>query len=142
MRSAWKLSVLTVCLLAFVTGCLSLSGIKAASEPAPQQEVVERLLQWMIDSEDEDIKSIISPQWVKENRVKLEKYRINAYGPQDYKITRVQKTKVVAEIFFVGGTAHELTFTVRKEGGRYYIVPGERSEGWIDPWTDVRLNVR
>ncbi|MEO0082226.1 MAG: hypothetical protein ABIL25_08045 [candidate division WOR-3 bacterium] len=143
MRHIWTLPVLAACSLVFLTGCPSRATVKPVIETKPEQKVVERFLRRMIDDDEEGMKKLISPQWIEENDIDLNDYRVNAYSPQDFEITKVKGTKVTAEIIFGDGDAHRLEFRVRKENGKYYIVPGLYDEdNWIHPWTDVETNVR
>jgi len=97
----------------------------------------------MIDSDEAGEKKMISPEWLEENDIDIDDYQVNSYSPEDYEITKVKGSKVVAEIIFSDGDAHRLTFKVSKEKGKYYIVPGEADDdGWIHPWQKVETGVR
>jgi len=74
---------------------------------------------------------------------------INGYTPSGYRIIGVKDGIVTAEIEFERGGAHRITFLVREEKGRGYIVSGSVEDGydfgeptWINPWQEVESNIR
>ena len=141
MRTISLVSVLAAGLVMVFAGCISRTTVVVGS--TPEQRAVEKFLGRMIDSDEDGEKKMISPQWLEENDLDIDDYQVNSYSPEDYEITKVKGSKITVEIIFSDGDAHRLVFLVRKEGGKYYIVPGSYDEdGWIHPWQSVKTSVR
>jgi hypothetical protein len=81
----------------------------------------------------------ISQEWLEDNNIQLDKFKINSYSPTSYEIGPIFDRYVIAQ---VNGDSwgHLLVFKFINEDGVYRIIPmgiSSSSKEYIDPWYQV-----
>lgn len=82
----------------------------------------------------------ISHEWLEENEIQLNNFKINSYNPTSYEIGPIFDRYVMAQING-DGWGHMLIFKFINEDGVYRIIPmgiSTSSNDYIDPWYQVQ----
>jgi len=108
--------------------------------PADMKKTVSDFLDAMVIQDQDAMKAFISPEFKEKNKTEEVTYRINNYGVTGFIVYKFDKSNNILTAHIWGSSknwVHELTFTLSKEGGKWYIVPSSFDGEWIDPWTKV-----
>ncbi len=86
----------------------------------------------------------ISPAYLKENNLNPEKYKVDNYSVWGHSIeSYTSRGTVVTRIWGENHSwEHELTFQLRKEGGKLYLVPSEHDQNYLSPWSARRTYLK
>lgn len=108
-------------------------------------KVVETFLKEMCKStrNESNLWSVISPKYIKKNKLNKTDHKVNTYYPDTYEIESADDNSVSSLIYGVDKKwCHRLIFNVSKEDGAYYIVPSKYDDdGYIHLWDKVEANV-
>ncbi|MFO7637874.1 MAG: hypothetical protein R6X14_01000 [bacterium] len=147
LRKRMVLTSVALMSVLLVAGC---PGRHATRPGSPAVDAVESFVDAMMLDDEAAQAAAISPAWLVEQGIDLveDDYLINGYHPTGYVVTGAKGELVTVELLFEDGGAHRLTFRVRNENGREYVVPGSYDEddwgepGWIHPWFEAVENIR
>jgi len=112
--------------------------------PEELVKIVNDFLNYMIDGNQEEMKKMISPYYKKINSLKQDKYTVNNYGLTGFVIFSYDPSSNLITTHIWGNNqswVHELTFTLIKEKGKWYIKPSLYDGEWLDPWTNVTPSI-
>ncbi len=136
MRQAtWFLFLLSILIL-------SACSANKSSKDSPEIECVDQFMQAMqtYAFTDSMLVKHLSPAFLKEKEVDVEKVRINSFDPEGYTIADQDGKEVYVLIWGEDFKwQHRLDFLVQEESGEYYIVPVLRDDGKLNPWQESEL---
>ena len=93
----------------------------------------------------QEMMNALSPEYIKVNKIDISDYKVNNYSVWGFSIVSYNAGEglVIAKIWGENRRwVHELTFKLRREKGKLYLVPSAHSESYIDPWYSVRSYIK
>jgi len=140
MKKLLLLFILSVFALSCGTAKFTTTGDK-------EKKYVDDFLSLMAHGSGPDYEGLmacISPMYLKEKGLdatiyKVDNYTIWGHSIESYTTEGIVVTKVWGKD---REWVHELTFKLRKEKGKLYLVPSENSDNYISPWWSRKTYIR
>ncbi len=131
----------------FLFGCVGSS--KLSKSGSKEKDIVINFIDLMVYGTEDDLnkeyKPLISPKYIKENKIDIEKYELNYYNPKGYSIETYNPGTGIVEAKIWGADKdwmHLLEFKVVKEKGKLYLYPEKHTDSkYIYPWYKATTNI-
>jgi hypothetical protein len=136
-----KIALISLILLISVNAC---NTSKTSRSGDAEKQFVSTFISYMDHEKgpkQDEMKACISPSYIKENRIDINKLKVNNYSVWDSSIEYYNAADgmVVTKVWGESKKwIHQLEFKVVKENGKLYLMPSKHSEAYIDPWYVVK----
>lgn len=140
-----KIGLIFLVLLAYVCSC---NTTKTSKSGDAEKQFVATFLTYMNHDQgpkQAEMKACISPVYLKENGIDINKYKVNNYSVWGSNIEYYVAADgmVVTKVWGENKSwIHQLEFKVVKESGKLYLMPSRHSDTYIDPWYVAKLRIK
>lgn len=128
---------IAIILVAATISCMALVNAQGGNL---EKQFVAKFLSYMHAERGTNypgLMSCISPNYLKENNIDKEKYKVNNYTIWGFTIDSFDETENIVYTKVYGqkrSWTYKLTFKLSKENGKFYIIPSSSDTEWIHPW--------
>lgn len=139
-----KKHLLLILAILFAASC---NTSKLSTSGENEKKFISNFLTYMDKGSGPDYQGMmncISPEYIREHGIDVTGYKVDNYTVWGFSIESYSTDGLIVTKIWGKDRewVHELTFKLRKEKGKLYIVPSEFADQYISPWWTRKTYIR